>query len=42
MAKWFEQRISDMNCTCHDLEVMGSNPSRVKLEVRSTSVLSLT
>ena len=25
---------------CHDLEVMSSNPSRVELEVRSTSVPS--
>ena len=42
MAEWFEQACQWHEVYCHDLEVMSSNPSLVKLWVRSTSVLSLT
>ena len=32
------RRLKDMNCTVHDMEVMGSNPGRVELGVYGTSV----
>ena len=42
MVKWLEQASQWHEVYCHDLEVMSSNPSRVELGVRSTSVLSRT
>ena len=40
MAEWLKrQPLRDMECTVHDLEVIGLNPSRAELEVYSTSVL---
>ena len=38
MDQWLRQALRDMKCTVRDLEVMGSNPGQVKLEVRGTSV----
>ena len=39
MAKGLSQwRLRDKNCTVYDLKVMGSNPSQVKLWVRTTFV----
>ena len=32
-------KTSDVTCTVHDLEVMGSNPDWIKLEAHSSSVL---
>ena len=32
------QRLRDIKCTVHDLDVMGLNPSWVELGVHSTSV----
>ena len=40
MAEWLEQTSQWHEMYCHDLEVMSSNPGRVELWVRSTSVLS--
>ena len=37
MAKWLEQASQWHEMFCHDLEVMSSNPGRVKPGVRSTS-----
>ena len=34
----WRERVTTRTCSTHDLEVMSSNPGRVKLEVRSTSV----
>ena len=42
MAKWVEQASQWHEMYCHDLEVMSSNPSWVKLRVLGTSVLSRT
>ena len=42
MAKWLEQVSQWHEMYCLDLEVMSSNPDRVELWVRSTSVLSRT
>ena len=42
MAEWLEQASRRHGLYCHDLEVMSSNPDRVKLGVLSTSVLSQT
>ena len=42
MAKWLQQASQWHEMYCHDLEAMSSNPGRVELEVRSTSVLSHT
>ena len=42
MAKWLEEASQWHEVYCHDLEVMSSNPSRVELGVRSTSVPSRT
>ena len=38
MAKWLEQASQWHEVYCHDLEVMGSNPSLVELDVHGTSV----
>ena len=39
MAKWLrQQRLRDMKCIVHDLEVRGSNTGHVKLGMHSTSV----
>ena len=40
MAKWLVQASQWQEMYCHDLEVMSSNPSRIKLGVHSASVLS--
>ena len=37
-SKWSEQASQGHEMYCYDLEVMSSNPSRVKLWVPSTSV----
>ena len=42
MAKWLEQASQWHEMYSHDLEAMSFNPSRVKLGVRSTSLLSRT
>ena len=42
MAKWLEQLSQWHEMYCHGLEIMSSNPGRVKLGVQSTSVLSST
>ena len=42
MAKWLEQASQWHEMYCYDLEVMSLNPSRVKLGVLATSVLSRT
>ena len=42
MAEWLEQAPQWYKMYCHDLEVTSSNPGRVELGVRSTSVLSHT
>ena len=42
VAKRLEQASQWHDMYCHDLEVMSSNPSQVKLGVRSTSVISRT
>ena len=42
MAKWLQQASHFYKMYCHDLKVMGSNPSLVELRVRSTSVLNCT
>ena len=42
MAKWLEQASQWYEVYCHDLEVMSSNPIRIELGVRSTSVLGRT
>ena len=42
MAEWLEQASQWHEVCCHDLEVMSSNPGRVELGVRGTSVLSRT
>ena len=42
MAEWLEQASQWHEMYCHDLEVMSSNPSWVKLGMRSTSVLCRT
>ena len=42
MAEWLEQVSQWHEMYCHNLEVMSSNPCRVKLGVCSTSVLSRT
>ena len=39
MAEWLEQASQWHGVSCHDLEVMSSNPGQVELGVRSTSVL---
>ena len=38
MAKWLEQASQCHEMNCDDLQIMSSNPSRVKLGVCSTSV----
>ena len=38
MAEWLGRASQVYEMYCHDLEVMGSNPSRVELEMRGTSV----
>ena len=40
MAQWLEQVSQSDEMNCHDLEVVSSNPGRVELGVRSTSVQS--
>ena len=42
MAKWLEQASQLHEMYCHDLDVMKSNLTQVKLGVRSISVLSRT
>ena len=42
MAEWLEQVSQRHEMYCHDLEVISSNPGRVELGVRSTSVVSHT
>ena len=42
MAEWLEQASQWYEMSCHDLEVMSSNPGWVELGVRCTSVLSRT
>ena len=42
MAKWLRAGVAVHEMYCHDLEVVSSNPARVQLWVRSTSVLSRT
>ena len=42
MAKWLKQASQWHEMYCHDLEIMSSNPARVELGVRSTSVLNCT
>ena len=42
MAKCLEQASQWHEMYCHDLEFISSNPARVELGVRSTSVLSRT
>ena len=39
-AEWLGRPSQEYEMYCHYLEVMGSNSSRVDLEVRSPSVLS--
>ena len=38
MAKWLGWASQGHKIDCHDLEVMGSNPSRVKFGLHSTCV----
>ena len=39
MAEWLKRsNLRDMKCTVHDQEIIGSNPCRFELGVRSTSV----
>ena len=42
IAKWLGQASQWHEMYCHDLKVMNSNPIRIELGVRSTSVVSRT
>ena len=37
MAQWLRQASQGHEMCCHDLEIMGSNPSQVEHGVHSTS-----
>ena len=39
MAQWLNVGLRNVKCAVDDLEVMSLNPSRIKLEMHSTSVI---